>query len=78
MADQEAVNTDAFGRRQGPPRKEVVGASVSADEKAEIVARFAADGYGSASEGARVVLLAYLASEQIRSAVDSFRRELAA
>lgn len=70
MSDPVAVNaTDPFGRRQGAPRKEVIGASVSSEEKAEIVARLAGDGFDSASEGAREVLLAYVTSEPIRAAI---------
>lgn len=78
MPEPTAVNENPFGRRQGPPRKEVVGASVSAEEKATIIGRLAEDGFESASEGAREVLLAYVASEAIRSAILDFSRSQAA
>lgn len=52
-------NTAPFPKREGPRRDRVVGASVTPEEKTEILRALEADGYSSASEGAREVLLSH-------------------
>lgn len=49
--------TSLFQRRLGPPRDATVGASVSQEEKDEIELALSRQGFRSASEGARSVLL---------------------
>lgn len=52
-------STPPFQRRQGPPRLLTVGASVDAEEQVTIYNAIHDAGFKSASEGARVVLLAW-------------------
>lgn len=55
--------TPPFQRRQGPPRLLTVGASVDANEQTDIYNALHDAGFKSASEGARVVLLAWARGE---------------
>lgn len=73
MASPVPVNTDPFGKREGPPRDAVVGGSVSGDERAAILQSLAQGGFTSQSDGVRSVCLAYLKSAQIRDLVEQLR-----
>lgn len=55
----ERNTTDPFARRKGTVRRHTVGASATRAEKAEINTALAEAGFGSASEGAREILLAW-------------------
>lgn len=74
MASPVPVNTDPFGKREGPPRDTVVGGSVSGEERRAILQALAQGGFDSQSDGVRSVCLAYLRSPEIRDLVDQLRK----
>lgn len=65
----ERKGTTPFEKRQGPPRKEIVGGSCTADEKLEILGALEQEGFSTASEGVREVMLAFARDIEVRSVV---------
>jgi hypothetical protein len=51
-----------------------VGGSVTADERTKILASFEQAGFGTISEGVRVICLAHADSAAVRDAVAGWRR----
>ena len=66
----DSNGTTRFGRLQGrEPRRDVIGATVSATEKEQVLDALDQAGFASQSHGARVVLLAFMESVVVRDAV---------
>jgi hypothetical protein len=67
----------AFIRRHrtDAPRREVIGGSVSHDERGEITAAFEQGGFTSMSDAIRAVALAYARSVKVRDGVAQWRKQ---
>lgn len=74
MASPVSVNSDPFPKRQGEPRVEMIGGSVGAGEKVDILKAMAAGGFANQSDGVRSVCLAFLKSSEIRALVEQMRK----
>ena len=66
---------DPFASNRKPIRRQVLGATLSETEKDEVEAALAQAGFENRAQGARVVLLSFLRSTEIRDAVDNWFKE---
>jgi hypothetical protein len=66
--------TSRLDKRQEPPRRDIVGGSVTSDERTRILGAFEQAGFGTISEGVRVICLAHADSAAVRDAVAAWRR----
>jgi hypothetical protein len=77
MNDNTLSHTDTalpFARRQGEPRDSTVGGSVTAEERERVQKALDQGRFASASEGVRVVMLAYVEVAAIRDLVAEWRQ----
>ncbi len=71
----KALSTSPFCPRQAPIRRDVIGATVTAQERQKILAAYEQAGFKNISHGSRVVNLAFAESAGVRDAVAAWRRD---
>lgn len=74
----ESNATSSLDKRQEAPRRDIVGGSVTVEERSRIIAAFEQAGCRTISEGVRLVCLAHAESAAVRDAVAAWRRTLPA
>lgn len=67
--------TSSLDRRQGPSRRDIVAGSVTTDERSRILSAFEQAGFKTASEGIRILALAFTDSTVVRDTVARWRRQ---
>jgi hypothetical protein len=68
MSDKP-LSTSSLDRRQEPARRDVIGGSVTSEERGRILRAYEQAGFRTISEGVRVVSLAFADSAAVRDAV---------
>ena len=71
----DATEQDPFAPNRKTVRREVLGALFSEAEKGDVEAALAQAGFENRAQGARVVLLSFLRSTEIRDAVSRWFKE---